>query len=68
MNVRTNVSKAVSNLRILDMLLTKHYVMDTITYWTIKCAKGHTLCERYQKVIHLEWCDSKRSSCLLCDS
>lgn len=50
------------------MLLTKDYVMDTITYWTIKCAKGHMLYERYQKVIHLEWCYSKRSSCLLCDS
>lgn len=32
MNVRTNVSKAVSNLRILDMLLTKYYVTNTITY------------------------------------
>lgn len=45
----TNVSKAVSNLRILDMLLTKHYVTNTITYWTIKCAKGHMVMWKISK-------------------
>lgn len=31
------------------MLLTKHYVTNTITYWTIKCAKGHMVMWKISK-------------------